>query len=106
MKSATVYLNDVPAGLLTEQPNGYLFQYDRQFLQRPTARPVSLTLPLTKQPYQLPYLFPFFTGLLPEGYNRTVQCRLLRIDENDEFELLLAVAGGDTIGAVRVVANE
>ncbi len=28
-------------------------------------------------------LFPFFTNMLPEGANRSVICRSLRIDEND-----------------------
>ncbi|MBO0936573.1 HipA N-terminal domain-containing protein [Fibrella sp. HMF5335] len=104
MRSATVFLNDVVVGHLNEEESGYSFCYDERFLATPDARPISLTLPLSSSMYQTAYLFAFFVGLLPEGYNRSVQCRLLKIDENDDFGLLLAVAHTDTIGAVRVVA--
>jgi HipA-like protein len=106
MRSATVLLNDIVVGQLGEEATGYSFCYDEQFLTMPAVWPVSLTLPLSPLPYSAPYLFPFFVGLLPEGYDRSVQCRLLKIDENDDFGLLLAVAHTDTIGAVRVVAND
>lgn len=105
MRSATVLLNDTVAGQLNEEATGYSFCYDAQFLTTPAARPISLTLSLATAFYSSPHLFPFFVGLLPEGYNRSVQCRLLKIDENDDFGLLLIVAHTDTIGAVQVVAN-
>jgi serine/threonine-protein kinase HipA len=40
--------------------------------------------------------------MLSEGVNRQLQCRTLKIDENDDFGLLLATAQFDTIGAVTV----
>jgi len=40
---------------------------------------------------------------LSEGENRKLQCRVLKIDENDHFGLLLKTASEETIGAVRVV---
>ncbi|MBO0934060.1 HipA N-terminal domain-containing protein [Fibrella aquatilis] len=106
MRSATVLLYNTAVGQLREEATGYSFCYSAQFLTTPGVRPISLTLPLATAVYLSPYLFPFFVGLLPEGYNRSVQCRLLKIDENDDFSLLLAVAHTDTIGAVRVVAND
>jgi HipA-like protein len=51
-------------------------------------------------------LFPFFSGLLAEGTLREMQCRMRRIDENDDFGLLLETAGGDVIGAVTVRRSE
>ena len=48
------------------------------------------------------HLFPFFTNMLPEGANRSVICRSLRIDELDFFGLLSAMAGKDFIGAVNI----
>ena len=45
---------------------------------------------------------PFFTNMLPEGANRRGICRSLRIDENDFFGLLIAMADKDFIGAVQV----
>jgi len=44
-------------------------------------------------------LFPFFKGLLPEGWYREVVCQTLKIDPKDEFGLLVK-ACGDCIGAV------
>ena len=40
--------------------------------------------------------------MLPEGSNRSVICRWLRIDENDLYGLLEAMADQDFIGAVNV----
>jgi HipA-like protein len=105
MKQATVYLNQQPVGTLARTAEGYLFQYDDLYRNSPNARSLSLTLPLSQPKHTAKTLFPFFAGLLSEGYNRAVQCRTLRIDENDDFGLLLAIAHTDTVGAVRVVAQ-
>jgi serine/threonine-protein kinase HipA len=40
--------------------------------------------------------------MLPEGGNRRIICRSLRIDETDYFGLLEAMADKDFIGAVNV----
>lgn len=40
--------------------------------------------------------------MLAEGANKAYQCRMLKIDENDAFGLLLATAHTDTIGAITV----
>ena len=47
-------------------------------------------------------MFPFFTNMIPEGANRKVICRSLRIDEKDFFGILTAMADKDFIGAVQV----
>lgn len=47
-------------------------------------------------------MFPFFSNMLPEGANRRIICRSLRIDEDDSFGLLEAMADKDFIGAVSV----
>ena len=68
MKQATVYLRGERAGILTEDENGYTFQYDGGFLTSEKAEAISLTLPLTDRPYRDKVLFPFFDGLIPEGW--------------------------------------
>lgn len=68
MKQACVNLRGVKAGILTEDENGYIFQYDTDFLQSDKAEAISLTLPLTDKPYHDKVLFPFFDGLIPEGW--------------------------------------
>jgi serine/threonine-protein kinase HipA len=41
--------------------------------------------------------------LIPEGVNKRLICSKKRIDFNDYFGILLEVAGGDTIGAVKII---
>ena len=49
-----------------------------------------------------PVQVPFFSNMVPEGANRRVICRSLRIDENDFFGILEAMADKDFIGAVNI----
>lgn len=51
-----------------------------------------IDLPLRETPYESEILFPAFVNLLNEGDNKAMQNRLLKIDENDYFGLLLATA--------------
>ena len=46
-------------------------------------------------------LFPFFDGLIPEGWLLQIVTRNWKIDQSDRFGLLL-VACKDCIGAVRI----
>ena len=103
MRQLEVYMNDRKAGVLTEQHpgKGYVFQYDIDYLSSDSPS-VSVTLPKSKEAFESDLLFPFFTNMLPEGANRKVICRSLRIDENDFFGLLSAMAGKDFIGAVHI----
>ena len=78
----------------------------RKYLAGPSARAVSLTLPLRQKPFESPHLFPFFSGLLAEGSLKEMQCRLLKIDPADEYTRLLKTAGGDVIGAVTVEESQ
>ena len=103
MRSARVYRNGQIAGILTEDDLGhYEFRYDDTWFSHAEMPSISLTLPKTKQVYSADHLFPFFFNLLSEGANRDLQCRLLRIDQDDDFGLLLATAMTDTIGAITV----
>ena len=67
MKQAVVFLHAIKAGILTEDENGYTFEYDADYLTSVDAEAVSLTLPLSDKPYRDKVLFPFFDGLIPEG---------------------------------------
>lgn len=59
------------------------------------GRPVSITMPFSNNPYECKNLFPVFINLLSEGSNKKMQCRLLKIAEDDYFSLLLATANVD-----------
>lgn len=103
MAKAEIYNNGLLAGLLEKKgPGEYLFAYDPAYYANPSLPPISLTLPKTRQSYQSATLFSFFAGLLAEGVNKDIQCRLLKIDEKDDFSRLLRTADEDTIGAIIV----
>lgn len=105
MRKGKVYLADRLAGEIFElSPHEYLFRYDDDYYADPNSRAISLTMPKTKQEYRSPYLFPFFFNMLSEGHNRKAQSRMLHIDEDDHFGILLATAMYDTPGAVTVKA--
>ena len=103
MRQLEVYFNETKAGRLTEQHpgSGYTFRYYGDYLAS-SMPPVSTTLPKRADAYYSEHLFPFFCNMLPEGANRRVICRSLKIDEQDFFGLLEAMADRDFIGAVNV----
>lgn len=102
MKQAKVFLYDKFAGTLTEGEDGYVFAYDSGYMDSPSAEAVSLTLPLSGVPYRSKVLFPFFDGLIPEGWLLTIAENNWKIDGRDRMSLLLACCK-DCIGAVSVV---
>lgn len=106
MKQLEVYFNEIKAGILTElHPGiGYSFQYCKDYLDSPMP-PISTTLPKRTDAFYSEYLFHFFSNMIPEGANRRVICRSLKIDEQDFFGLLEAMADRDFIGAVNVRRN-
>lgn len=63
-----VYIQNCFAGIIAETEEGYIFSYDKKYLKREDAVAVSLTLPLREAPYETTILFPFFDGLIPEGW--------------------------------------
>lgn len=102
MKSAKIYFQEQLAGRLIEDENGFTFTYNTQYLQNTLARPISLTLPLRSVPYTSDVLFPFFDGLIPEGWLLDIAQEHWKIDLRDRMALLLACCK-DCIGAVSVV---
>lgn len=102
-RKAEIYNNGVLAGVLEQtERQQYIFRYDDHYFINPACSAISLSMPKTKQEYRSQFLFPFFYGLLSEGVNKQTQCRMLHIDENDYFGLLLATAKADTIGSITV----
>ncbi len=90
------------AGILTENDDGYEFRYVEDYLSSPGAVAVSLTLPLREESYESATLFPFFDGLIPEGWLLDVALRNTDISILDRMSLLLLCCK-DCIGAVSVV---
>jgi len=102
MKQAQVFFKQILAGVITENELGYTFEYDKNYLQKSDSQAVSLTLPLRETPYQSNVLFPFFDGLIPEGWLLDIAEKSWKIDSRDRFALLLACCK-DCIGAVSVL---
>ena len=103
MPKAGVFNNGVLAGVLEKRAsNVYTFTYADAYFNDAGKPGISLTLPKTQKLYESKELFSFFYGLLTEGINKDMQCRLLKIDENDDFTRLIKTAGEDTIGAITV----
>lgn len=102
MRAAQVLYNGRIAGVLTKTAGTYRFTYDKNYLATTGSRPVSLTLPLREAAYESDVLFPAFINRLSEGANKAMQNRLLKIDENDYFGLLLATAGNESIGPLTI----
>ena len=105
MRSADIYVLDRLAARLDEQETGYRLQYDRDYLADAGAAPVSLSLPLRSEPYFDKRLFPFFDGLIPEGWLLDIAQRTWKLDPRDRMGLLLACCR-DCIGAVSVAPHE
>lgn len=102
MRQATIYRKDILAGILTEDGGEYRFCYDSTYLKRDNALPVSITLPLQEEAFVSPVLFPFFDGLIPEGWLLDVALRNTDISILDRMSLLLLCCK-DCIGSISVV---
>ncbi|WNY28591.1 hypothetical protein MmiEs2_07870 [Methanimicrococcus stummii] len=105
MKQAEILMFEFPAGILTENEEGFFFQYYEKYLQNENAEPVSLTLPLQEISYKSDRLFSFFDGLIPEGWLLDVAENNWKISGRDRMSLLLACCR-DCIGAVSVIPIE
>lgn len=101
MRQAAIYYKETFAGILKEEDNGYSFEYEKEYLSDPNAVPVSLTLPLSGTKYNSTVLFPFFDGLIPEGWLLEIAIKNTDISILDRMSLLLLCCK-DCIGAVSV----
>ena len=100
-KTAKILYDGLLAATLSETDDGYVLQYNEQYLQQPDSKPISLTLPTVQESYTSKVLFPFFDGLIPEGWLLDIAVDHWKVNANDRFELLLATCR-DSIGAVTV----
>lgn len=105
MRKGNVFYNDSLAGYVLEDENGFSFIYDDSYLSSIDAKPVSLLMPLRKEPYNSSIIFPFFDGLIPEGWLLDIAEKNWKIDQRDRMGLLLAFCK-DCIGAVSVIPVE
>ena len=105
MRQAEIYRKGILAGILTEDGGEYRFCYEPDYLTRKDAMPISLTLPLQTEVFVSPVLFPFFDGLIPEGWLLDVAIRNTDISILDRMSLLLLCCK-ECIGSVSVVPKQ
>ena len=101
VRKAEIKMHDRTAAWLTEEDDGFHFRYDEIYLEADDAQAVSLTLPIQKEEYVSKMMFPFFDGLIPEGWLLDVAQKNWKLKERDRMGLLLACCK-DCIGAVSV----
>lgn len=108
MRKAAIYYKDVLAGILTETDEGdYIFQYEEQYIKKHPKQFITFKMPVSPKTYTDKRLFPFFEGLIPEGWLLDIASKNWKINPNDRMGLLLACCQ-NCIGAVSVqpIPNE
>jgi len=105
-RTAKVFVNNLLAGTLTESSEGeYLFKYQADYLANEMHNPVSLTLPKREEAYISDILFPFFDGLIPEGWLMDIGIKNWKLSAKDRMGLLLHLCA-DCIGNVSIINEE
>jgi serine/threonine-protein kinase HipA len=102
MRRAVIKYNSTPAGVLTETNDGeFEFQYIAEYITNNANDCITVTMPVNETLYKDKRLFPFFEGLIPEGWLLDIASKNWRINTNDRMGLLLACCQ-NCIGAVSV----
>jgi serine/threonine-protein kinase HipA len=100
-RKAKVFMHGIHAGDYIQDDTGYHFRYMDNYLIRPDAQPISLTLPLEGKNFDSLTMIPFFDGLIPEGWLLDIAVKNWKINPRDRMELLLRFCK-ETIGAVSI----
>ncbi len=105
MRKAEIKYNNILAGFLSQDDNGYHFKYDEKYRLESeinkNLQAISATLPIRFEEYESKTLFPFFDGLIPEGWLLDIAEKNWKLNPRDRMGLLLACCN-DCIGAVSV----
>jgi|SRR5690554_2650705 len=106
MRQAKIFYNTQLAGQLTETDDGeYVFQYSAAYVADHPRQFITFSMPVRVEPYKENRLFPFFEGLIPEGWLLNIAARNWKLNPNDRMGLLLACCQ-NCIGAVSVQPME
>lgn len=94
-----VFLNETNIGKLSENNGTMSFRYSAEFLNSPSAYPLSQNLPLTDAEFTDPAVENFFSNLLPDERMRNAVAMVLGTSPENTFGLLKRI-GEDCAGAV------
>lgn len=102
MRQGKVLYQNHLAGIITETDDGeYLFEYDQEYIENFPKQEISFSFPVYETVFKDQRLFPFFEGLIPEGWLLDIANENWKINKNDRMGLLLACCK-NCIGAVSV----
>lgn len=102
MRAAEIFYQDILAGILIETNDGeYTFEYDADYIENYPNQFLTFSMPVGKGKFKDNRLFPFFEGLIPEGWLLAIASKNWKINHNDRMGLLLACCQ-NCIGAVSV----
>lgn len=102
MRRAIIKYNSIKAGILSELDDGeYEFTYDQTYIENYPGLFITFDMPVSSRSYRSKRLFPFFDGLIPEGWLLNIAAESWKINKNDRMGLLLACCQ-NAIGAVSV----
>ena len=82
-----------------------VFEYSEDYMNSRDARPISISLPLRKEPYGPEQTRNFFEGLLPEGFLRRTVAKNNRVDA-DDYISLLGMLGSECLGAIALKGDD
>lgn len=106
MRKAKIYYKEDFAGYLTETDDGeYVFVYEDDYVQNHGNQFLTFTMPVRREAYKDKRLFPFFEGLIPEGWLLEIASKNWKLNPNDRMGLLLACCQ-NCVGAVSVIPIE
>ena len=92
-----VFMFEQKAGELLQDDNIYTFQYVDQYV----GPPISLSMPVRREPYISDGLHPYFKSLAPEGWLKRIYSHQQKIDEKDLLGLLIE-NGENLLGAIQI----
>ena len=107
MTTLDVYMNGYLVGHFIKHDDGaHTFSYSENWLKLKAARPISLSMPLSKQPYKGDVVYNYFDNLLPD--NIEIRQRILTrypANSTQPFDLLSAI-GRDCVGALQLLPHK
>ena len=82
-----------------------VFSYTDEYLSTRNPAPISISLPLQKDPFSSDQTRNYFESLLPEGFSRTAVADWIKVDERD-YLTILSFLGRECLGAVKIIEGE
>ena len=104
-KTLDVYLHDELVGHLIQNESGQtVFEYVQNWLDRPGATALSVSLPLRRERFSRNECRSFFAGILPDEGQREIIARNLGISARNDYAMLERI-GGECAGAVTFIPS-